>query len=125
MSNRYNFIITAGLPVAKEFVATLPDDRDWWADPSDFEVRMHVRDRPSPLGALVIDLTPYLTVTMPSADVVNVKFSMTGADTRAFLRGGYYDVQISDPLVTDSRIYQLSTGRIDRRALVSSETSPV
>lgn len=117
-----SLVITSGLPYAKEIVITLPVGRTWWTQLSDFEVLMQLREEKRRDSTLVKDLTQYLTVTMDDANTVSVQFSMTGADTRALDRGGFYDVLISDVGTTDARAYILLFGTVKRMITITAET---
>lgn len=114
--------ITSGLPFGKELNVTLPTGRTWWTNVSDFEVLMQVREEKNRNSTLVKDFAQYLTVTMPSADVVKIEVFLTGAETRTLDRGGYYDVLISDLGITDERAYVVLAGAVKRLTVITAET---
>jgi len=115
-----NLYITSGLPYRKRVVATLPSVRDWWLTDADFEVFLQIREEKEITSPLVLDLSDYLTVSMTDEDTVYIILQMTGAQTRLLLKGGYYDLIISDPEVTDARAYPLIKGRVIRKSLVTA-----
>ena len=123
MGTSVPFKIRPGLPFAKTIVATLPTVRDWWLTDDDFEVLAQIREKPDRTSNLILDLTEFLTVTMPSADVINIELSMKGQDTRPLLRSGHYDIFASDDGTQDARGYILLAGPAKRMATVTKETA--
>ncbi len=113
--------ITAGLPFAKTFVATLPLGRDWWTNTSQFEVLSQVREEARRDSPLVIDFADYITVTMTGADTVTIELVMSGEDTRKVTKRGFYDLIISDVGVSDARGYVLSKGPVRLNGVITAE----
>lgn len=125
MSTKVRLDITAGLPFKKLIQVTLPLGRTWWNVLSDFELRMQIRETPEETGILVLNLTTFLTTTFSDANTVNVMFSMTGAETRTVIEGGYYDLIMSDVGITDARAYKLLTGTVRLSHLVTKKEGAV
>jgi hypothetical protein len=108
--------VQAGEPFAQQI--RIRDGQNVWASLGDFEVRAQVRQYRSTTSDLVVDLTPFLTVSLDANDIL-ITLSLTGAETRA-IRGGQYDVIVSDIGTTDARAVVLIYGTVEVSPVVTS-----
>jgi len=114
--------ITSGLPFAKEINISLPVDRTWWLELIDFEILMQIREEKSRSSTLVMDMADFLTITKLDANNFRTNIRMNGSDTRTLLRGGFYDIIMSDPGTTDGRAYVILKGPVKRLTVITAET---
>ena len=112
----YDLHVAMGQPLQRQFDIDLPIGRDWWTALEDFEVSMKVREGRKNTSAETFDFFPFLDVTMPSADRVTIVLMMTGEETLT-VKGGYYDLNLSNPGDEDARIFPIAVGAVRRKFL--------
>lgn len=103
----HDLVIQPGLPFYKRISAGFQSDRDWWTALDQFEIDFKVREGQKRDATLIFDLAPFCTVTMPTADTVQIILSMTGEETATIPKGGYFRLRISDVGAEDGRAYDL------------------
>lgn len=125
MSTKVPMRITAGLPFKRVIVVTLPGDRDWWTNRSDFEVVFQIRTAPRNTAPLILDATKHLTVTYSTGNSVTIEINMSGSDTRRLTKSGYYDILMSDTNSSDGRAFVIVHGVMRVQSTVSTESRNV
>jgi len=85
--------ITGGLPYSRRF--RLINGTTVWPTLGDFEVRSQMREGQTVTSALLADLRLFMTPSLDDTDII-ISLSMTGAETRALPKAGFYDIVISD-----------------------------
>lgn len=116
MSTATTLSVQAGEPYTLHI--TLTDGKDTWPSLDDCEVRAQIRRYRSATSDLILDLTPFLTATFDGNNIT-VDLALTGGQTRT-LRGGHYDVVISDTGTSDERAIVLVHGTVDVTPIVTS-----
>lgn len=90
-----------------------------WPTLASVEARAQVRRGEEVSSPLVVDLTPFLTVRIDSLDLV-VDMSLTGAQTRAIPRSGFYDLILSDVGTVDARALKILSGKLHLETTVTA-----
>jgi hypothetical protein len=121
MATQVTFNITQGLPFSKVINVTLPTGRTWWLNNSQVQFLMQVREKPSRDSTLILDMSPYLSFSFISTDLVRINLAMTGQNTRLFLKSGYYDIIASDVGTTDARAFVLFQGSVKKKMLITAK----
>lgn len=121
MATQVTFNITQGLPFSKVINVTLPTGRTWWLNSSQVQFLMQIREKPSRDSTLILDMSPYLSFSFISTDLVRINLAMTGENTRLFLKSGYYDIIASDVGTTDARAFVLFEGYVKKKTLITAK----
>lgn len=117
------FHITSGLPFGKIIHVTLPSGRDFWTNTGQIEILGQIRIADDFNSELIIDMAKFMTVQFAedNVNVFTINLNMSSSDTRKVLRGGYYDIIVSDPLEMDIRAARLLEGPVFRDSVVTAD----
>lgn len=109
--------VRAGLPFRRR--VRLTDGKlTFWDNLSLFEARMQIRVDKDSRSRLKYDFTPHLATAFDANDIL-VSWNLSGAETLE-LKGGYFDLILSDIGTTDETAIPILWGTIDVTPIVTS-----
>lgn len=116
------FYIKSGLPYGKTIIVTLPEDRDWWLNLTEFEVLSQIRVAEDTDSDLLMDLRQYMELKWEAPSTLTIDMRLPGSATRLLKEPGYYDVILSDPFSADDYAVTIIEGPVYRRSVVTADT---
>lgn len=111
-----HFDVKAGLPFRRRVRVT--NGTTLWASLDLFEARMQIRVEPDLTSRLKYDFTPHLVTAIDGDDIL-VNWNLSGEDTLE-LKGGYYDLILSDMGNEDDTAIPVLWGTITVTPIVTS-----